>query len=232
MKKERKAAIIMATLESHNHIAGDIERGIKIYEDGGVDFTQYDFPCCRAIVSIKGVGHESVTVTFSKDGLDLNHFHCSCAAHVNLGVLCSHIIAAVLTVQGGIILSNLVLGKSATAGVTVADTNTAKSVGSGSLDVFATPMMISLMERAACNCLSDCMEPGQTSVGTEISVSHTSASLLGEEITATAIIKSVFGRKVEFKVTAIGNAGEIGNGRHIRVVVDTEKFIKKVKNRN
>ena len=61
-------------------------------------------------------------------------------------------------------------GKSATVTTTVTDKNTAKAVGSGSLDVFATPMMIALMEQAACACIADSLEPGQTSVGTQMNV--------------------------------------------------------------
>jgi predicted thioesterase len=123
------------------------------------------------------------------------------------------------------------LGKTAAVTAAVAENDTAKAVGSGSLDVFATPMMIALMERAACECLADCLEPGQTSVGTEIHVSHTAASPVGAKITATAAIECVSGRRVEFKVTASDGAGEIGNGRHTRVVVDAEKFAGKSKNR-
>ena len=120
--------------------------------------------------------------------------------------------------------TNLALGKTATVSEIVTERNTAKAVGSGSLDVYATPMMIALMERAACDCLTDCLsdclsdrlsdcltdkltdkltnkltnklEPEQTSVGTKIEVSHNAASPLGAEITATATIKHVSGRQV------------------------------------
>jgi len=118
--------------------------------------------------------------------------------------------------------------KTATVHTVVDNNNTAKAVGSGSLDVYATPMMIALMEQAACECLANDLEPGQTSVGTEINVSHTAASPLGADITATATIQSFSGRKVEFMVSANDNSGEIGVGTHTRVIVDTEKFMKKV----
>ena len=119
------------------------------------------------------------------------------------------------------------IGKTATACTIVDNNNTAKSVWSGSLDVYATPMMIALMEQAACECLVGGLEPGQTSVGTEINVAHIAASPLGAEITATATIDSVTGRKIEFIVSASDKTGEIGNGRHTRVIVDTEKFMKR-----
>jgi len=118
-------------------------------------------------------------------------------------------------------------GKSATVSARVNENNTARAVGSGSLDVFATPMMIALMEKAACEALCGALEIGQTSVGAQISVSHTAASPLGSEISATATITSVNGRKVEFEVNASDEMGEIGNGTHTRVVVDEVKFMAK-----
>ena len=133
--------------------------------------------------------------------------------------------------NNSIVESKLVLGKTASVSVVVDESNTAKIVGSGSLDVFATPMMIALMERAACECLSGCLDDGQTTVGSLINVEHTAASPLGAEITATATIESISGRKVEFKVSACDNAGEIGSGKHTRFIVDTERFIEKAETR-
>ena len=127
--------------------------------------------------------------------------------------------------------SGLKLGKTATVKAVVNEKNTASAFLSGSLDVFATPMMIGLMEQAACECLANALEPGLTSVGTEINVSHTAASPLGMEITATATIESVLGRKIEFSVTANDTSGEIGRGKHTRAIVDIERFMKKAEMR-
>jgi len=121
------------------------------------------------------------------------------------------------------------LGKTATAATIVSQSNAAKAVGSGSLDVFATPMMIALMEQAACACLEDILEPGQTSVGTHVCVDHTAASAVGAEVTATATVTSLNKRSVEFSVSACDSAGaQIGSGRHVRVIVDIERFMRKV----
>jgi len=79
-------------------------------------------------------------------------------------------------------------GKTATISKTVTEKLTAKHIGSGSLEVFATPMLVALMEEAACECLTNSLESGQTSVGTIISVSHTAASPVGAVISATATI--------------------------------------------
>ena len=121
------------------------------------------------------------------------------------------------------------VGKTAAVTTKVNETNTAKAVGSGSLDVFATPMMIALMERAACECLA--LGNGQTSVGIAINVKHTAASPLGVSVTATAAVTALAGRKVEFEVAARDDAGEIGRGTHTRFIVDRERFMANAKGR-
>jgi len=134
-----------------------------------------------------------------------------------------------LNKQNGIVETKLASGKSATVSATVTERDTANAVGSGSLDVFATPMMIALMERAACECLADCLYGGQTSVGTLINVEHVAASPVGAEVTATATIDSVLGRRVEFAVIANSGDRVIGKGKHTRVIVDVERFMLGVK---
>jgi len=221
-----KINVTIATLESHNHIIGDIERGVKLYERGGVEFTQDPEHGYIADIPEKGQDRR-VVVNFTRDGCDVKSFFCNKCVSGNADAICRHIVAAVLAIQGGISESKLRIGKSATANVTANADNTAKAVGSGSLEVFATPMMAALMERAACGCLADCLESGQASVGTEINITHTAASPIGAAITATATIEAVFGRRIEFGVIASDSAGEIGSGKHTRAIVDTERFIKK-----
>lgn len=119
-------------------------------------------------------------------------------------------------------------GKKGTAKTVVSEKNTAKMAGSGSLEVFATPMMIALMEQAACDCLADSLEQGQSSVGTQISVDHTAASPLGAEITAVAEITSIEGKKIAFSVTAHCGENQIGSGTHTRFIIDTERFMSKL----
>ncbi len=128
--------------------------------------------------------------------------------------------------------TNVEIGKKATVNITVTEKETARAVGSGSAEVFATPMMVALMERAACEVLSDVLEDSETSVGTHISVSHNAATVIGSNVTATATITSIEGRKIEFSVSANDSAGEIGCGTHTRVVLDEEKFMAKAKERN
>jgi len=225
-----KLAVTMATLESHNHFVGDIERGEKIYMKGGLEILEAPPNFYWAKVPHKN-DIKVVTLSFSRDGQNLDKYVCNCSANYNKPPLCRHVVAAVLEIQGGVAESKLALGKSASISAVVDESNIAKTVGSGSLNVFATPMMIALMERAACECLTDCLDEGQTSVGSSVSVEHTVASPLGTEITATATIEYVFGRKIEFKVSACDNVGEIGKGTHVRMIIDSERFMKKAETR-
>lgn len=223
-----KIAVTLATLESHNHIVGDVERGVKIYERDGVQFAEDTNLGYVADIPEKN-DHRRVTVRFARNGQDIESFFCNKCAMRSSGAVCRHVVAAVLAIQGGIVETKLMLGKSASVTTTVTEANTAKAVGSGSLDVFATPMMIALMEQAACECLADTLADGQTSVGTQISVEHTTASMIGAKITAIATIEYVFGRKVELIVTASDGAGEIGKGKHTRIIVDEERFMTKAR---
>lgn len=219
-------AITMATLESRLHEVNSIKSGAKLYNAGKVEFSHQDDGCYYFRVEDKHNTRTAV-LSFTRDGCDLDRHFCNCGVGNDGDCLCKHIVASVFALQGGTIESKITLGKTVSVSTIVADTNTAKAVGSGSLDVFATPMMVALMERAACDCLADGLEPGQTSVGTQISVSHNAASPVGTEITATATIEYVFGRKIEFVVTASDGTKEIGNGKHTRVIVDAERFIAK-----
>lgn len=111
----------------------------------------------------------------------------------------------------------------------VNSTNTAIAAQSGSLQVFGTPFMIALMEKATCNAVADLLEDCETTVGTNIDVSHSKASGLGEVITATAILSEIDGRKLIFDVVAKEADGSvIGRGVIERFVVNSEKFMKKV----
>ena len=76
--------------------------------------------------------------------------------------------------------------------------NLAVNVGSGSLEVFATPMMAMLMEKAACNALSSYLENDETTVGTELNIKHISATPEGMKVTATATVTAVNGREISF----------------------------------
>lgn len=120
-------------------------------------------------------------------------------------------------------------GLSARSVTTVADANTAVAMGSGDLPVFATPAMVALMENAAMTAVAAVLPEGSTTVGAEMTVEHIKASGLGAEITATAVLAEVEGRRLTFNVGARDAEGMIGEGVHVRFVVDREKFMAKLR---
>lgn len=105
--------------------------------------------------------------------------------------------------------------------------DTAQEVGSGSLLVYATPCMVALMEGAACEAIADALGEDKTSVGTELSIQHLSATPVGLEVWAEAEVTEVDGRTISFSVNAYDEAGQIGSGTHKRVVVSSQKFLDK-----
>ena len=115
-------------------------------------------------------------------------------------------------------------GASLTKRMTVTEKELAVNVGSGDVAVYATPMMLALMEGTAAQLLAEFLEEGETSVGTMISSSHLAATPAGMEVTATATITAAEGRKVSFAVEASDEKGLIGEGVHERFVVFKEKF--------
>lgn len=118
----------------------------------------------------------------------------------------------------------------ATASLTVDENVTAKTVKSGSLDVFGTPVLLALMEEATCNCVAPILDDGETTVGISVTVSHDKASGLGEKVTATAVLEKAEGRKLTFSVSAVDSVGDvIGKGTIERFVVISEKFMSRVK---
>ena len=112
--------------------------------------------------------------------------------------------------------------------VEVGEDNTAVAIGSGSLEVFGTPCMIALMEKATVNAVAPFLENDETTVGTQINVSHCKASAVGTVITARAQLREAQGRKLVFDVSALDDTGAvIGEGSIERFVVFAEKFMSK-----
>jgi predicted thioesterase len=105
--------------------------------------------------------------------------------------------------------------------------DTAKEVGSGSLLVYATPCMVALMEGAACEAIAEALKEDQTTVGTGLNIEHISATPVGLEVRAEAIVTAVEGKVITFDVKAFDEVGEIGHGTHKRVIVNAQKFLDK-----
>ena len=120
------------------------------------------------------------------------------------------------------------LGLSYESCTVVAENNTAVALGSGDMAVFATPAMVALMENAAMLAVRDSLPEGSTTVGVEMQTSHIKASALGANIKASATLVEVDGRRLTFDVKAWDEKGTIGEGRHVRFVVDRERFLSKL----
>lgn len=122
-------------------------------------------------------------------------------------------------------------GMEYTVQVTVDEGNVASAVGSGTLPVYATPALIAQMENAAAQCMAAALPAGQTSVGGHVNVRHTAATPVGMQVTVSARVTAVDGRRVEFELAAQDAAGAVGSGTHTRFIVQAAQFMEKAEAR-
>ena len=115
-----------------------------------------------------------------------------------------------------------------TSTVIVDTNNTAAGMGSGDLQVFATPAMVALMENAAMEAVAPFLPEGSSTVGAEICTTHIKPSGIGAKISATAILTAIEGRKLIFEIEACDSEGIIGKGTHTRYIIDKERFLAKI----
>jgi predicted thioesterase len=118
-------------------------------------------------------------------------------------------------------------GLTYTSRLTVGNENTAIALGSGDMPVLATPAMMALMENAAMLAVASALEDGDTTVGGHIESSHLRPTPVGAEVSATATLEKVEGRKLYFKIIAHQGDVVIGEGTHLRFIVNREKFLAK-----
>lgn len=116
-----------------------------------------------------------------------------------------------------------------TSHLTVEEKHLACNVGSGDLPVLATPIMMALMENAAMLAVAPQLSEGTTTVGGQIQSSHLHPTPLGGKVTATASLIKEEGRKLTFHIKAEDENGTIGEGEHLRFIVDKERFMAKLK---
>ncbi len=119
------------------------------------------------------------------------------------------------------------IGLKHTSELTVDESVTAIQMGSGDLPVLATPAMMALMENAAMLAVKDELPEGCTTVGGHIASSHLKPSKIGETLIATAEVTKVEGKKIEFNVAAYAGEMLLGEGTHLRFIVDRERFMSK-----
>ena len=112
---------------------------------------------------------------------------------------------------------------------TVHDRLLAREMGSGSLEVYATPAMIALMESAAVAAIDPLLPEGQASVGTALEVRHLAATPPGATVRARAEVIAVEGRQVTLRIEAWDGHEQIGAGVHTRYVIDIERFMERAR---
>ena len=121
----------------------------------------------------------------------------------------------------------ITVGMKGEAFTDVAREDTAKEVGSGDLLVYATPCMVALMEGAACEAIAQALKETETTVGTALNIEHISATPVGLEVRAEAVVTDISGKVITFEVNAYDEVGQIGKGIHKRVIVNSQKFLEK-----
>jgi len=119
-------------------------------------------------------------------------------------------------------------GLSHTSRLTVCNDNSAITLGSGDMPILGTPAMLALMENAAMLAVAEELDEGTTTVGGHIESSHLKPSKIGAEVEATATVTRIDGKKLYFSVVAREGTTVIGEGTHLRFIVDRERFLSKV----
>lgn len=122
---------------------------------------------------------------------------------------------------------SVTVGLKGRAEAVVNDSNTAQAACSGALPVFGTPFMCALMEEAAWKSIAPHLEPGQSTVGTKLEISHDSATPVGMKVWAESEVTQVDGKRLVLKVAAFDERGPIGQGTHERFIVTDERFLSK-----
>ena len=108
--------------------------------------------------------------------------------------------------------------------VLVSEANSAKTMESGTLDVFATPSMTALMEQTAWKSVAPYLDEGCGTVGTRLEITHDAPTPLGMKVWCESELTEVDGRRLVFSVEAFDEKGKIGGGRHERFIIQNEKF--------
>jgi fluoroacetyl-CoA thioesterase len=118
-------------------------------------------------------------------------------------------------------------GLSASVSLVVEETDTALAMGSGDVPVLATPRVIALAEQASVEAVADELKPGATTVGYEVQLAHLAPTPVGGKVTAEAILESIEGRRLTFRVSVSDARGLVAAGRITRVIVMRDRFVER-----
>ncbi len=122
---------------------------------------------------------------------------------------------------------NLSVGLKAEKRAIVTKDNTAVHFGSGSVAVYATPALVTLMETASVAAVDPHLPEPMATVGTDLNIRHLAATPVGMTVRAVAELTAIDGRRLTFSVTAFDEKEQIGSGTHERYIIDTKKFLQK-----
>ena len=115
--------------------------------------------------------------------------------------------------------------------VCVTEANTAKTMGSGTLDVFATPALVALAEKTCWQSVAPALEAGSGTVGTRLELEHSAPTPVGMTVTCESELTAVEGRKLVFKVSLHDEKGPVGGGIHERFIINNAKFAAKAESK-
>lgn len=121
----------------------------------------------------------------------------------------------------------MAVGLTGEARLVVGEADTARSLGSGAVDVLGTPRLVALFEEATCNALSGVLDTGQTTVGMRVQIDHLQPTPIGGQVVVEAYLDKIEGRRITFTATASDTGGLVAAGKVTRVVVDVERFMSK-----
>ena len=146
---------------------------------------------------------------------------------VQWGEFCGILTNVKLSAANRGITTKLETGIRGKQSVAVTPENTAKTMGSGTLNVFATPALVALAEKTCWMSVADALDEGCGSVGTRLELEHTAPTPVGMTVTCESELTAVEGRKLVFKVSLYDEKGPVGGGVHERFVVNDAKFAAK-----
>ena len=122
---------------------------------------------------------------------------------------------------------NLETGMRGDAKLVVTEADTARSLGSGIVDVLGSPRLVALCEEACCKALENALDEGTTTVGMRIQFDHLQPTPVGAEVIAEAVLEKIDGRRLKFTVSASDPGGLVAAGKITRVLVDVDRFMGK-----
>ena len=107
----------------------------------------------------------------------------------------------------------------------VLESDTALAQGTGSVAVISTPEVVRLAEQAAVEAVEGHVPDGHTTVGYRVQLDHLAPVAVGESLTAEAVLETIEGRRLTFRVSVKYRAGLVAAGRITRVAVEEARFL-------